>query len=320
MHGWAHCACDATPVGLVATTRKSTSSRPGADLVVDHDAVLQPRPEPDATAVGGRLDPLGLVGDDRLLPVAIAWNRAGKGLDVQDLDRAAGQVRAPDRQDLLVPGQGQRPTALAPIGAGRSDRPEAQADQDRRSRSTRPRTSSPSSSPSRCDLQRSPARHSPGRLHRAEAPEQPRFHPAQQRLDPSRDGQADRDADQVRDGVIESPSRPIAGSIWTSSVIDRQGQAAQRDPGISPPRGAGPEPEDREDDEDPPVDDLVQVGDLKPGRVLLDLLDDDTRASSTGPGSRGSRARPVANRTIIDGHRGRRGRGAPRPRHCPGSS
>ena len=70
MHGWAHCACDAIAGRVGRDHAEIDLVAAGADLVVDHDAVVQPRPQLDPPAVGAGLDQLGLVRDDGLLPVA----------------------------------------------------------------------------------------------------------------------------------------------------------------------------------------------------------------------------------------------------------
>ena len=89
----------------------------GADLVLDHDAVVQSRPKLDPPAVGARLDKLRLVRDDRLFPIAPRRTGPAERLDVPDLERTAGQMLAVDRQDLLVPGQRQ-----GPVGWGGRER------------------------------------------------------------------------------------------------------------------------------------------------------------------------------------------------------
>ena len=226
------------------------------------------------------------------------------GLDVQDLDRTAGQVGALDRQHLPVPGQGERPPALTPVGADRSGRPEAQADQDRHPEPAHPAPTSPHRRPPPPATATIAARSRPSRLHQAKG------RSSRDSIQPSngsihrRDGQADRHADQVGDGVIEARIAIDRGDRLDELGDGRQGQAAQRDPGISPPRGAGPEPEDREDDEDPPVDDLVQVGDLEPGRSLLDFLDDVPGHPAQDHDHEG----PERGQGEPDDHRGLRGR------------
>ena len=179
------------------------------------------------------------------------------------------------------------------------------------SRHRRPPRECPSTIPAPC-----PARPAGFRRRRAK---QQGFGPAEQGLDPSCDGQSDRDADHVRDGVADPPIAADRGEHLDDLGDGRHGHAPQRDPGVSRPRGPGPEPEDREDDEDPPVDDLVQVGDLEPGRS-------SPTSWTHFPGIQHRKkitkvqSAAMATRTLSTSTRPPRAERAPRPRRSPASS
>ena len=155
-------------VGLVATTRKSTSSRPAriswsttTPSFSRDRSLMQP-------AVGVGLDQFRLVGDDRLIPIATCRTGPAIRLDVPDLEAPPGRCFPRIVNISLSQARDNaRPPSSAASGARDGGDP-PQADPDRHPQPAQPARSLASSlSPSRAESEGlRPAGHE-GRLTRS---------------------------------------------------------------------------------------------------------------------------------------------------------